>query len=42
LENPKGGDHSEDLSADGNIIDLRETRWAGVDWSHLIQDEDQW
>jgi hypothetical protein len=23
-------------------MDVRETRWKVVDWSHLIQDRDQW
>jgi hypothetical protein len=43
LENQKGRDHSEDLRTDGKIIrmDLRETRWEGVDWMHLAQDRDQ-
>jgi hypothetical protein len=23
-------------------MDLREIGWEGVDWTHLIQDRDQW
>jgi hypothetical protein len=23
-------------------MDIREIRWEGVDWMHLIQDRDQW
>jgi hypothetical protein len=25
-----------------NIIDLRKTRWDGMDWNDLAQDRDQW
>jgi hypothetical protein len=29
--------------ARGNInMDLRETRWDGIDWIDLAQDRDQW
>jgi len=38
LVNPKGRDHSEDLSVDGKII----LRWKIVDWLYLSQDRDQW
>jgi hypothetical protein len=24
------------------ILDLRETRWDGMDWIDLVQDRDQW
>jgi hypothetical protein len=27
---------------DNTRIDLRETRWEGKDWIHLIQDTDHW
>jgi hypothetical protein len=28
---------------DDNIkMDLREIRWGGMDWIHLVQDWDQW
>jgi len=23
-------------------MDLRDTEWEGVDWTHLVQDRDQW
>jgi hypothetical protein len=23
-------------------MDLREIRWEGVDWMHLVQDRNQW
>jgi hypothetical protein len=23
-------------------MDIKETRWEGVDWMHLAQDRDQW
>jgi hypothetical protein len=36
-ENLKGSDHSEDLG-----VDIWETGWEGVDWTHLAQDRDKW
>jgi hypothetical protein len=43
-EGQKERDHLEDLDIDGWIIkmDLRETKWCGMDWIDLAQDRHQW
>jgi hypothetical protein len=33
---------SKNCNCQDNIkMDLKETRWVGVDWTHLTQDRDQ-
>jgi len=37
-----GGNKSEDLGVDGEIMDIMEIGWDGVDWIHLAQVREQW
>jgi hypothetical protein len=41
LKTLKGRDHSKDLGVDGEIMDLREIGWEGVDWMQLAQNRGQ-
>jgi hypothetical protein len=38
----EGRDHLEDLDLYGKIMNLKDTRWEGMDWIHLAQDRDKW